>query len=728
MPKTTLERNSFVRGLITEASPLTFPENASLDEDNFILNRDGSRQRRFGLDYEGSYALTAISAANFGGVEVGTYTWKNADNNPDLTIGVVQIGNVLHFLDLTASAPSAATIPTLTLASTYETSLLQYTPIKGVLVCVGSAGDAFYISRTNATTYTKTDIDLKVRDIWGVEESPALAVDERPATLSTTHNYNLLNQGWDSSKWGPSGGVYVSNADVMQYGKNATDDFSRTFLNKQFFGNTPAPKGRYIIDAFTRGASRVTESSVSGLTTDVEAGRCSTAATYAGRIFYSGVDSSVSSGDSNSPSYSGTIFFSRIIDALDKLGQCYQEADPTSEHIADLIATDGGTIDIPEATSIYKLIPNQTSLVVIAKNGVWEISGPDGVFAADDFSISQVSNVGALNAESIISAEGRIMYWSEGGIYVLAPNDVTGRLAASNLTETTIQTFYTDIPSVAKEHVTATYDVGSRKIRWLYNDSSTYDGITLKYKYNRELIFDTVLQAFYTNTIGELATNSPFVAGFMELDSFLTGDVVTGIVVNGDQVQVGGDDVQATIEGRLAAISKTKYLAVKPGSPYSFTLGFYNNTNFKDWEADDSTGVDAPAYLVTGYELWNDTQRDKWVPYVTTHMKFTGTGFTDVSGNLTPVGDSGCKMQAQWDWADSANSGKWGSEIQIYRLTRSYMPSGAGDTFDYGQVVVSTKSRLRGSGKALSLKFTTEALKDCILYGWGMDVGGAGSV
>ena len=47
MPRQTVpaEVNTFVKGLITEASPLTFPDNASLDELNFILNKDGSRRR-----------------------------------------------------------------------------------------------------------------------------------------------------------------------------------------------------------------------------------------------------------------------------------------------------------------------------------------------------------------------------------------------------------------------------------------------------------------------------------------------------------------------------------------------------------------------------------------------------------------------------------------------------------------------------------------------------------
>ena len=69
MPKTFVNRaaankeyNSFVRGLITEASPLTYPENASIDEENFILNRNGSRRRRQGIDYESSYALGSAIA------------------------------------------------------------------------------------------------------------------------------------------------------------------------------------------------------------------------------------------------------------------------------------------------------------------------------------------------------------------------------------------------------------------------------------------------------------------------------------------------------------------------------------------------------------------------------------------------------------------------------------------------------------------------------------------
>src|SRR3546814_15800129 len=52
-----IEQNTFVAGLITEASPLTFPQNASLDEENFILSRKGSRARRLGMDLEDGYVI-----------------------------------------------------------------------------------------------------------------------------------------------------------------------------------------------------------------------------------------------------------------------------------------------------------------------------------------------------------------------------------------------------------------------------------------------------------------------------------------------------------------------------------------------------------------------------------------------------------------------------------------------------------------------------------------------
>lgn len=507
MPKAALERNSFVKGLITEATPLTFPENASIAEDNFVLNRDGSRQRRLGMDYEPQHAKinTSKNYFDFNNLAITSYKWENADDDSSLTLGVVQVANYIYLLDLVTPAPSASVVATLVLPTRYSNTPIQYTPIKGVLVMV-SAGDIEgpqYIKRDGPNSFSTHSYTLLVRDIWGVDDG--LDVDERPSALTDLHKYNLLNQGWTEANYNSV--AYPSNSDVMQYGKNSTDDFSKAFLLKQFFGNTPSAKGKYIINAYTRGLSRTEQSGVT-VPIDQETGTATTVATYAGRIFYSGVSSNIVAGDAKSPSYSGIILFTPIIDNVSRLGNCYQVADPTSEHVSDLIATDGGSINIPEASNIYKLITTGTSLIVLAENGVWQITGPDGVFKADDFSISQITNTGLIGTGTAINAEGTIVYWSEGGIYVLTEDKGSGRLTASNLTEATIQSLYNNIPATSKLFAKGNYDSSIRKMSWLYNDGTTDPSSTQDSYYNKELIFDTVLQAFYTNTIGELDRKS----------------------------------------------------------------------------------------------------------------------------------------------------------------------------------------------------------------------------
>ena len=42
------------------------------------------------------------------------------------------------------------------------------------------------------------------------------------------------------------------------------------------------------------------------------------------------------------------------------------------------------------------------------------------------------------------------------------------------------------------------------------------------------------------------------------------------------------------------------------------------------------------------------------------------------------------------------------------------------DDFDYGESVIVTKNKLRGSGKCLSLKIQSETGKDIKILGWGI--------
>lgn len=797
MAKVNLERNAFVRGLITEASALTFPENASIDEDNMILNRDGSRQRRLGMDYENGGVVVDTTKAPlvFDTQAVTTFKWDNINNDPTLSFGVIQIGFDLWFVDLfkdTLSANlknSSAPFVLNTASIGYTISgneTIDFTSINGQLVIVSKelktplyigynkAGDDFFV----------TAVDVMVRDIWGVFDT--LDTDDRPKDLKDEHKYNLLNQGWptanitnvygddkaaitlkakfpkayDSSGvvitypaqpfnidknesdiivaiYGTDGNVnypqavgdtaFPSNADIVFLGKTSTGSFDTALIKGSFLGSTPAAKGKFVVGAFTRGTDRTASTGII-LPVDADTGTLEVVATYANRLFFSGVPSSVSGQTSLSPNYTGTVFFSQTVENVSQLGRCYQESDPTAEDINELVATDGGTIKITGASTILKLIPTATSLVVVAENGIWEITGPDGVFKANDFSINKISNVGAVGAGTVVDAEGSILYWSDGGIYQLVSDQVSGRLSATNISESTIQTLFNTIPSVGTANATSVFDPASRKIQWLYNDTENYDGINLRYKYNRELILDTVLGSFYTNEIQDITTDTPFVSGYLVTQNFNVTDLVQSIVVNGEQVQVNGVDVVATTEVRSRGVSQTKYLAIRPNeftTNYGFTFSHFAQSGFLDWKTADGSGKDAAAFLVTGFELFQDSQRDKQLPYLTMHFNRTETGFTDIGGgNLEAINESGCLVQVQWDFADSAAGGKFGKKFQAYRLNRLFIPTGTADTFDYGQKVVTTKSKVRGSGKAISIRMESEAGKDLFILGWAMNVGG----
>lgn len=731
--------NNFTKGLVTEASPLNFPNDAASAIENMEINRDGTVRRRLGLDYENSAALidTGKTSLTFDDHAISAFRWDNVNNQATVSIGVVQVGNNLWFLDLYDASPSTAVlnggVPLVLNSATVGVNIsgnthISFAPAEGVLLLTSEElNNPYYLSyNSGSDSISITAIALNVRDIWGVNDG--LAVSTRPASLSATHQYNLLNQGWTTANLNAV--AYPSNADVMQLGKDSNDDFQVAWLNKQFFGNTPAPKGKFIIDAFARGSSRIAQSGVGGLPSDSEGGNVTSVAFYASRVWYAGVNSSVTSGDSESPDYTGYLFFSQQIKNKQSFGKCYQEADPTSEVDSELVATDGGTIPIPEASNILKMITLQRSLIVVAENGIWEVSGGELNFSASDFEVRQLSNIGCASAQSVVVAEDVAFYWAKSGIYVISASEATGKLASSSISITSIQTFYQeDVPSVSKAHSVGVYLPIERKVRWMYSDDPTYDGASLRNKYNKELIFDVTLGAFYINNIHSLSTNSPFPAAYIPTPNFTTVNYSQNVVVNGEQVVVNGEPVVVTTPVLGRGLSSLKFLAFAPtATNYNMTLAEYSNGSFLEWEAADNTGVDCPAFLETGDTTFEDVMRKKQITSIVCHLKRTETGFESQGGGLVAQNPSSCLVRSKWEFSDSANSGKWSSQFQAYRLTRNYIPSGAGDPFDYGHDVISTRTKLRGIGRAIRIRMDSEAGKDMQVLGWGLAIRGSTNV
>jgi hypothetical protein len=747
-----VEFNTFIRGLITEANPLTYPENASLDEVNFIIDRNGSRSRRKGMDYEANYQLNTSSMlpTEAEQARLDTFLWDNVADNENLLFGVIRTGNELWFIDLNTVNPSASLknngLPVY--IGIYD-GILDIAAVSGSLVIVDSSQSVFTLSYDIATdTITQTSYRITVRDFLGVESD--LKVTERPYTLSAEHRYNLHNQGWPQTKQLASAGTkdYIEQTKTSLGRYPAlTDDWSTAMKTVSSNGNevyhppmlydysTELSKGKFVIDLFNRGASRQ-DTSHYELPIDRSEGGIVAVSNFASRIWYGFSSISVDDGDAKSPSISTIICFSRIIQNLDDVANCYQAADPTSREISDIVDTDGGHIIIPEMNNIQSLASLGRSLLVFAQNGVWEIrgSGSEESFIATSYQVNRLSSSGAVSKSSIVVAEDNVAYWSEGGIYLVS-RDNLGSYAAANMTESTIQTLYNEIPAQAKARAVGTYEPADRTVKWLYNgitdsnDADKFDGLDHGYRLTTELLYDLTLQAWYKNEISRSST-TPFVSGYISTSGFISSFSETDVVNNADQLVTKNDDIEAVTiptSSKTESDVKTKYLVTTRDATLTWTIGEYSDGGFRDWLTFGEP-LDAAAYLVTGYFTGGDTQRHKNAYYLITHCSRTETGYVDNSPeDLEFVNPSSCIMQPRWEWTSYSDTHqiaeldtRWGRATQVYKYKRLYLAQDDTDELNYPFDVITTKSKIRGKGRALSLLFKTEPKKDMVLLGWGL--------
>jgi hypothetical protein len=165
-----------------------------------------------------------------------------------------------------------------------------------------------------------------------------------------------------------------------------------------------------------------------------------------------------------------------------------------------------------------------------------------------------------------------------------------------------------------------------------------------------------------------------------------------------------------------------KEVAVDKGTVYEVQLTFssYNNTSFLDWYTQDSTGVDAAAYIKTGPFNFEDNTRDKSILYLFVQFERAETGQS--GGSLTNPG--GCTVQAFWGHHDNSSSKKVTTAQSCYRVAHYIYPDSTYSDTNFVKIpeVVITKNKLRGAGKSVALKFATQSAKDCKLMGWTIPV------
>lgn len=769
--KARVEINKFTAGLITDASPLTYPENSSAVDINMILNSDGSRQRALGIDYEDDYQIITTTVLNAATqpIAFNFYRWKNVGGDPDKTIICIQIGNEVKFFNGDAIPLSSGLISTINFSTSGINQRFSFAAVDGSLAIASGVNTitiATYNSVSNTLTST-TDI-IRVRDFFGVEDfdgtvdlTVGAGVSRRPVGLTNAHLYNLRNQGFgvprtngNTESFSDPVGIFrgahfttrgregsPSNADMVvgflyADANDADDRNSKRYFAvdavKNPIGSTRAAQGYFIIDILNRGTSRMQQDAfnrttypelsytITSLPGDTTPGGATVVGEFAGRIWFGGFSGEVLGGDTKSPQLSSYICFSQLVNNPTMITQCYQAGDPTSEEEPDILATDGGYIRLNSAYGISGMYNLGKSLMVCASNGIWRIyGGNDSGFDATNYVVEKITDRGVRGPSSIVQVENTLLYWADDGIYWLRQNQF-GDWASENQTQQRIQTFYNNIPIEDKVTAIGVYDSFQRKVRW------TYQNHLYSVQQQKELILDVNLNAFYERHISQVSETVPVLIGGFNTNVYQLPTVANQVVVGPDMVVVGSDDVINTISIRIdnKELFEVNYVIITQISPtVSYTFGSFSNRQFIDWKTYNGTGVDSPATLVTGTSTGGDSMRYKQIPYLFVQMKRTEDGFeTDVNGDLVPTNQSSCTVQSQWDWANSVNSNKWGAPFEAYRYNQVYYPVDVNDLYDTGYSIIETKNKLRGRGRSIGFKFTSSPQKEMHIYGWAMPV------
>jgi hypothetical protein len=205
-----IELTNFSKGLITEANPLTFPPDASVDELNFNLTRTGTRSRRLGMDYEIDYVLRdlGLDLNTVKSRSKGVFRWENVSEEASLSIAVVQVSNVLYFHDLDQDVLSEQELaPAVTLDKFSVLSEMSFTVVDGNLIVAAGSPEIAIVSYNGTTMDVKYN-RLLIRDMFGVADlysdtdtnnntidlRDANNIQFRPEFPTDNHVYNLRNQ------------------------------------------------------------------------------------------------------------------------------------------------------------------------------------------------------------------------------------------------------------------------------------------------------------------------------------------------------------------------------------------------------------------------------------------------------------------------------------------------------------------------------------------------------
>lgn len=539
------------------------------------------------------------------------------------------------------SATSTATVTLGSNSFTVASGLTGVTNGQIVTITISSVvGGGSGTASGTVTSYSGTTMVINVTSQSGVTGTSLVITPTNTGYLTT---------------WKTAEGNYPSNADVWWYFKNTSNAFDpATTAGNVSLSSGNAPQGHYILNAFNQDRASQSGLSVTSVTTT---SRPATGTWFQGRVWYTGVNAyQAATGDANFYTWTENIYFSQIATNVSEFGLCYQTNDPTSQNLHDLLPTDGGVITIVGSGTIHRLFPIANGMLVFANNGIWFITGSQGIgFSATDYTITKISSVKVLSSKSFVDVLGMPYFWNEEGIYQVVTGQ-SGSLAVEPITLGTILSYYNNIPLASKQYARGSYDPISYTIQWVYR-STKENSIVNRYQFDTILNYSTYNKAFFPYNVASNGSN----------------------YING-----------------IAYISYPFINSATPSPGFKYSYASSSATSFA--EEYDTTFVDWGSVnyvstFTTGYKLPGNGLRRLLMPYIYVYSRNPGY--------------LAYYIQGVWDYATTSSTSKI-SNKQFAEI----LDANTGFTFK--------RHRIRGRGMALQLEFTSVAGQPFDFIGWSL--------
>lgn len=688
MPRGSKLYTPLTLGFLTETTPLGYPDGATSDELNTVITDKKSRRPRFGHKEEDGHVYTNIGQLPD---VTSNHYWDNPDNLKRTRFLVLQIRNRVRFWDISEYNSSAN-------LKSFSINLNDYTnpyfgsasgdPIdvasgKGFLFICSPRIEPLLVEYDSGTDdITVTQLTIKIRDFKFLPMSESF--EDRPVNPSNEFLYNLRNQGWTSGRlddyingggpylqqfsgygrypsltkhWGLGLRPYVSSQSSPSGGELAR--IGRDYFDPQMYndfkwtGSSLAPNGRFVYDAFniTREVDGVP------VQQEIKKRRPISVCFKFGRVWWTDGD---------------LIYFSQIIEQDPLKAQfCYQEADPTSNDVSDVVDTDGGVINLLEASFVIKIMSASNSVVVFCENGVWDIAGQEGdQFKPSAYVPRKVSDSELLSIKTASDIEGIPIWVATDGIYTMGQNEITRSYEEQSLTEETIATWFDDNMATETD-IDICYDRTSRKVYFQYG--------------NNFLVYDTVTRTFHPWTLG---TSTKTIHGVFSTKDRGTASTVDTVTVNGEIVTADGENVTVDV-----VIDSTSTITLKTiiFNATSVTFGGFIDEGFYDWD-----NVPYTVFMESGYMFEQAPVNRKSIPYITCWFKEDGI-------------NSECNLYHKWDFSTDTTSNLEVGPIDVYQTRGPYRNT------------TMTTNQLHGSGNFVVLRWEGVAGKDFDFYGFNID-------